>query len=151
MASARKKGNGIGHVISRALLTLLLIGVLCACFCGIAFAYYVHAYINPSAQETANELNSGLGLNLNSFIQTLAGAAIASLTALFLVGLTPGQNLDAITIGTLMVLVPGRALTNAMWEIMAGDIISGVNRTAEALLIAAAIALGVVVALTIGQ
>lgn len=90
-------------------------------------------------------------LNLNSFIQTLAGAAIASLTALFLVGLTPGQNLDAITIGTLMVLVPGRALTNAMWEIMAGDIISGVNRTAEALLIAAAIALGVVVALTIGQ
>lgn len=68
MASARKKGNGIGHVISRALLTLLLIGVLCACFCGIAFAYYVHAYINPSAQETAAQLSSGLGLNLNTFI-----------------------------------------------------------------------------------
>lgn len=50
-----------------------------------------------------------------------------------------------------MVLVPGRALTNAMWEIMAGDIISGVNRTAEALLTAAAIALGVVVALAVGQ
>lgn len=88
---------------------------------------------------------------LNGFIQTLFGAAIASLIALLLVDLTPGQNLDAITIGTLMVLVPGRALTNAMWEIMAGDIISGVNRTAEALLTAAAIALGVVVALSIGQ
>ena len=89
--------------------------------------------------------------DLNGFIQTLFGAAIASLIALLLVDLTPGQNLDAITIGTLMVLVPGRALTNAMWEIMAGDIISGVNRTAEALLTAAAIALGVVVALSIGQ
>ncbi len=90
-------------------------------------------------------------LRLNSFIQTLVGAAIASLIALFLVGLTPGQNLDAITIGTLMVLVPGRALTNAMWEIMAGDIISGVSRTAEALLTAAAIALGVAIALAVGQ
>ena len=70
--------------------------------------------------------------------------------ALALVNLTPQQNLDAITIGTLMVLVPGRALTNAMWEIMAGDIISGVNRTAEALLTAAAIALGVVAALAVG-
>ena len=90
-------------------------------------------------------------LGFNGFIQTLFGAAIASLVALALVGLTPGQNLDAITIGTLMVLVPGRALTNAMWEIMAGDIISGMHRTAEALLTAAAIALGVVVALAIGQ
>ena len=92
----------------------------------------------------------GARLGFNGFIQTIFGAAIASLTALGLVSLTPSQNLDAITIGTLMVLVPGRALTNAMWEIMAGDILSGVARTTEALLIAAAIALGVVVALAIG-
>ena len=96
-------------------------------------------------------LYAGPYFNLNNFVTTLFGAAIASLAALGLVGLTPGQNLDAITIGTLMLLVPGRALTNAMWEIMAGDIISGVNRTAEALLTAAAIALGVVVALAIGR
>ena len=50
MATGKRKGSGVLHVISRVLLTLLLIGVLCACFCGIAFAYYVHAYINPSAQ-----------------------------------------------------------------------------------------------------
>ena len=96
-------------------------------------------------------LYAGPYFNLNSFVTTLFGAAIASLAALGLVGLTPGQHLGAVTIGTLMLLVPGRALTNAMWEIMAGDIISGVNRTAEALLTAAAIALGVVVALAIGQ
>lgn len=87
-------------------------------------------------------LYMGGRLGFNGFIQTLFGAAIASLVALALVNLTPQQNLDAITIGTLMVLVPGRALTNAMWEIMAGDIISGVNRTAEALLTAAAIGAG---------
>ena len=51
----------------------------------------------------------------------------------------------------LMNLVPGIALTNAMREIMAGDIISGLSRTADAILVASAIALGTVVGLAIGQ
>lgn len=48
-------------------------------------------------------------------------------------------------------VVPGVALTNAMREIMAGDIISGLSRTADAILVASAIALGTVVGLAIGQ
>lgn len=68
MATGNQKGTGIGHLFSRVLITLVLIGVLCGCFCGIAFAMYVHIYINPSAQETAAEISKGLGLNLNSFI-----------------------------------------------------------------------------------
>lgn len=47
---ATRRKLGIGRVLSRVLLTLLLIGVLCACFCGVAFAYYVRAYVYPSAQ-----------------------------------------------------------------------------------------------------
>ncbi len=68
LATGNRKGTGIGHLLSRILITLVLIGVLCGCFCGIAFAMYVHIYINPSAQETAAEISKGLGLNLNSFI-----------------------------------------------------------------------------------
>ena len=68
MATGNRKGTGIGHLLSRILITLVLIGGLCGCFCGIAFAMYVHIYINPSAQETAAEISKGLGLNLNSFI-----------------------------------------------------------------------------------
>lgn len=68
LATGNQKGTGIGHLFSRVLITLVLIGVLCGCFCGIAFAMYVHIYINPSAQETAAEISKGLGLNLNSFI-----------------------------------------------------------------------------------
>ena len=68
MATGNRKGTGIGHLLSRILITLVLIGVLCGFFCGIAFAMYVHIYINPSAQETAAEISKGLGLNLNSFI-----------------------------------------------------------------------------------
>ena len=114
-----------------------LLDTLCAGVCGLAVGVWMY-YL-------------GKRLRLNSFFNTLIGAAIASLAALVLADVGPGQNLEAITIGTLMVLVPGMALTTAMREIMAGDVISGVDRTAEALLTAAAIALGVVVSLTIGQ
>lgn len=87
----------------------------------------------------------------NIFFRTVICSAVAALTALLLVRAGLGQTLDAITIGTLMVLVPGMALTNAMREIMAGDIISGLSRTAETLLVATAIALGTALPLLMGQ
>ena len=50
--------------------------------------------------------------------------------------------LGGIIIGALMALVPGIAFTNAMRDIMAGDMVAGISKGAEALLIGAAIALG---------
>ena len=41
-----------------------------------------------------------------------------------------------------MLLVPGLAITNAVRDSIAGDLISGLARGAEALLIAVAVALG---------
>lgn len=58
-----------------------------------------------------------------------------------------GQNQDLIIIGALMALVPGIAMTNAMRDIMAGDMVAGISKAAEALLIGAAIALGTALAL----
>lgn len=87
----------------------------------------------------------------NIFFCTVVQAALASGMSLLLVRLGLGSNLEAVTIGTLMVLVPGRALTNAMREIMAGDIFSGLNRTAEVLLVATAMALGTAIPLVLGQ
>lgn len=86
----------------------------------------------------------------NAFFRTVVCAALISTLAMILVGVGIGENLDAVTIGSLMVLVPGMALTNAMREIMAGDVISGLTRTAEVLLVATAIALGTVVPLVLG-
>ena len=57
------------------------------------------------------------------------------------------KALDKIIIGALMALVPGIAITNAMRDIMAGDMVSGISKGAEALLIGAAIALGTAIAL----
>ena len=52
------------------------------------------------------------------------------------------DNVDAVIIGSLMILVPGLLFTNAMRDIIYGDTNSGVNRIVQVLLIAMAIALG---------
>ena len=85
-------------------------------------------------------LASRLGANL--FLKTVAASAVSALAALVLVRLGVGRSPDLIIIGALMVLVPGIAITNAMRDIMAGDMVSGLSKGAEALLIGAAMALG---------
>ena len=120
----------------RRRIRLLRLG-LCGGLCGLAVGLWM-LWASPR-------------LRFNNLFQTLIGAAIASLLALILVHMGIGGQLEAITIGTLMVLVPGMALTNAMREIMAGDIFSGLSRTAESILTATAIALGVMVSLAIGN
>lgn len=51
-------------------------------------------------------------------------------------------NVDMVIIGALMILVPGLLFTNAMRDIIFGDINSGTNRIVQVLLIAAAIVTG---------
>jgi uncharacterized membrane protein YjjB (DUF3815 family) len=52
------------------------------------------------------------------------------------------DNADMVNIGALMILVPGLLFTNAMRDIIFGDINSGTNRIVQVLLIAAAIVTG---------
>ena len=72
---------------------------------------------------------------------------VSAFAAMALTATGLGQNADSIIIGALMALVPGIAFTNAMRDIMAGDMVAGISKAAEALLIGAAIALGTALAL----
>lgn len=78
----------------------------------------------------------------NLFFKTIAGAAASAVAAVLLTAAGLGAHRDLIIIGALMALVPGIAITNAMRDIMAGDMVAGISKGAEALLIGAAIALG---------
>ena len=98
---------------------------------------------------TSRMLNKLAGYN--AFFHTLLSSALASFLALLFVRLGLAFHEDAITIGALMLLVPGVALTTAMREIMAGDIVSGVSHVTESILTATAIALGTGAALLAGQ
>ena len=95
-------------------------------------------------------LFGGKWLGSNSFLRTLVCSGLASLLSLLLVRSGLGHSVDVVTIGVLMLLVPGVALTNAMRDLVAGDTYSGLSRTAEAILIATGIALGAAVGLGIG-
>ncbi|WP_207893693.1 threonine/serine exporter family protein [Tepidibacillus fermentans] len=79
----------------------------------------------------------------------------AEIVTAFLIGLIVsvstkmgfGTNLDKIIIGSIMPLVPGVLITNAVRDLMAGDLVSGLARGAEALLTALAIGTGIAVIL----
>lgn len=83
------------------------------------------------------------------FIAELMSAFVGGVSAILLFELGLGNHLDEIIIGALMPLVPGLPLTNAVRDVMAGDLISGVGRGAEALLTALSIATGIAIAISI--
>ena len=71
----------------------------------------------------------------------LAGASLGAL-ALMCCSVSVQCTLEKIIVGALMPFVPGVAFTNGLRDYMAGDLISGNSRIAEALLFASSIAVG---------
>ncbi|WP_243387423.1 threonine/serine exporter family protein [Bacillus kexueae] len=60
-----------------------------------------------------------------------------------------GTDLDKIIIGSVMPLVPGLLITNAVRDLMAGHLVAGLSKGAEACLTAFAIGAGIAVVLSI--
>lgn len=83
----------------------------------------------------------------NNVFTTIAASGLIMGLALFAVRIGLAHNADLVAISVLMNLVPGSLLTYAIRDIIAGDLLSGVTRLAEAFLVAAAIAVGAGVAL----
>jgi len=78
------------------------------------------------------------------------GGLISSVGAVLLSHVFKGaEDVNAIIIGGIMPLLTGLLMTTAMRDTMYGDLISGIARALEALLLAVAAALGVYVGLTI--
>lgn len=86
-------------------------------------------------------------LSANLFIKTAVSAFVAVFLAALLVRLGVGENLNYITSGAVMALVPGVMFTSFMRAIMAGDLTAGLLKLVEALLTGGAIALGALVAM----
>ena len=78
----------------------------------------------------------------NQFFRTITSAFFMALLAYIMGACDITKNPDAVTIGALMILVPGLLFTNAMRDIIYGDTNSGINRIVQVFLVAVAIALG---------
>lgn len=85
----------------------------------------------------------------NGFFKAIAASAVSALLSMGFALFWPAINTDAIIIGAYMALVPGVAFTTALRDIMAGDMVSGLAKCAEGILIAVGIAVGTGVAMSL--
>jgi len=81
-------------------------------------------------------------LEVNSFLKNMLCGSLAAFIALVATSLGLVGSMDTIIIGSIMLLVPGIAITNAIRDTIAGDLVSGISRSIEALFIAVAISSG---------
>lgn len=79
--------------------------------------------------------------------KTLMISFVSGFLACFLVWIGLGQNKDAIIIGTIMLLIPGLALGNALRDLLGGDTLAGILEIVQSVIKAAMIAIGYALAL----
>jgi uncharacterized membrane protein YjjP (DUF1212 family) len=79
------------------------------------------------------------------FFAECVAAFIIGLLAVLFVYAGIGNDMDKIIIGSVMPLVPGLLITNAVRDLMAGHLVSGLSKGAEAFLTAFAIGAGIAV------
>lgn len=81
-------------------------------------------------------------LDINSFVTGFCCCGLAAFIAISSSTAIPAASYDPIIIGTLMLFVPGVALTNSIRDFLSGDMLSGVSRMVEAVLTAVSLAAG---------
>ncbi|GAA3604672.1 threonine/serine exporter family protein [Secundilactobacillus similis DSM 23365 = JCM 2765] len=83
------------------------------------------------------------------FLSEFLAAVAIGLLAILAVHVHWGNSVDDIIIGSVMPLVPGVPLTNAVRDLLTGDLVSGIARGIEALMSAVAIGSGIAMILQI--
>ncbi|WP_099351474.1 threonine/serine exporter family protein [Fredinandcohnia onubensis] len=128
----------LSAAIASGCFTIMFLGswtdFLPACIAGgVGFAFFIYLH----------QL-----VRIKFFAEFMASFLIGMIAYLFIVtGL--GAELDKIIIGSVMPLVPGLLITNAVRDLIAGHLVSGISKGAEAFLTAFAIGTGVAVILAI--
>ncbi len=126
-------------------LNILFSAVISSSFCLFFGGHTVYEIITAFVVGTA----SGILLEilerarLNSILIRFLCSFLASFITYFAVRFQFIHTPDFVLIGNIMTLIPGVGLTNAMRDLFAGDVISGILRSIEALLLTLAIAFGI--------
>ncbi|MDD4564037.1 MAG: threonine/serine exporter family protein [Eubacteriales bacterium] len=88
-------------------------------------------------------------LDTNLFLRGFFCCAVAAFLALGLISIGLGSNFSSVIIGSIMIFLPGVALTNGIRDTLAGDMLSGASKGLEALVIAVSLASGVGMAIEV--
>lgn len=85
----------------------------------------------------------------NQLVHTVVMTMLAGVLAILLVRLGIGQHVDKVMIGDIMLFIPGLVMVNSIRDMLYGDIMTGLFRLVEAILVALAIAGGMAVSLLV--
>ena len=107
-------------------------------FCALIAGFLAHLAMHLIGQVDSSQL-----------IKTLVGSFIAAAIAGLLKMRLPQLDESLAIIGAIMPMLPGLAVTNAIRDMMHGDLLSGNARLFEGMLTACAIAAGVILALNL--
>ena len=89
-------------------------------------------------------------IRMNGFmLETISAMAVTALSILLKAFVPASINIDALIVGSIMPMVPGVSITNAVRDTLQGDYLTGGSRMMEAFIHAAAIALGVGIGMAI--
>jgi len=125
------------------------------CYSVISASFAV--FFGGSAMDGAAAALSGLAvfasqqvlcrMRINNLLQNLLASALTALVVVFLVQIGIGHSPTKITIGNIMLLIPGIAFTTSLRDIINGDTLSGLLGISEAVIKAIAIAIGFAIVL----
>lgn len=130
----------------------LVLVAACALACGsFSLSYgggagaFAVAFAIGALVQAIQPLFSGMemGRLFSNFLGGMLSAVLARVASM----LFPYANVNAAIIGAIMPLLSGLLMTTAVRDTMYGDLLSGIARATEALLLAASTALGVYVGL----
>ena len=88
-------------------------------------------------------------MEMGAFFGNFTGGMISAILAEMISLMIPYGSVNATIVGSIMPLLSGLAMTNAVRDTMYGDLVSGMTRAVEGLLLAAFTALGVYVGLSL--
>ncbi|MDY3119181.1 MAG: threonine/serine exporter family protein [Peptoniphilus sp.] len=100
------------------------------------YTFFVGSVLSYFLRITSN-------YDMSFFPETFLGTMIISILAFIGASQTDKLHMDMIIIGSIMPLVPGLAVTNALRDIISGDFVSGMIGITKGIFVALAIALGV--------
>lgn len=102
-------------------------------------AYVAMFLVGGTAYFCFNQINK---LSLNTYFSEFIGGLMIGFLAAIMTSIFPKLGVHNIVFGAIMPLVPGLAITNALREIVDGQIISGIVRSIDAVFALVALSLG---------
>jgi uncharacterized membrane protein YjjP (DUF1212 family) len=129
----------------------ILVGGLSAAFLSLTFGGRGGEFLATLITATVSVVLTDLFRKLSDsdFLRRALGGLLIGLIGLLFQGLIPGLASGIVVTSAMVPFLPGTAFTNGLRDLLAGDLLSGVVRLIEALLMAASLAIGVGITLSL--